>query len=110
MLFGLKFVDSSLLRNATLVACFAPMEHPRTMFKVEMWVQLPAWQRRRPWVNTLRRCGPWYLWETLWVDTWAEIPAAVEANSFHGLYLRLLLCVEQYEFDLNDGWTPVEHL
>ena len=109
-LFLFKLVDSSPLRKATLVASFAPMEHPRTMFKVEMWLQIPSWQSRRPCIQSLERCGPWYKWGTFWVDTWAEIPAAVEANSFHGLYFRLLLCVEEYEFDLNDGWTPVEHL
>ena len=86
------------------------MEHPRTMLKVEMWLQLPSWQSRRAWIQSLERCGPWYKRGTFWVDTWAEIPAGLEENCFRAMDFRLLLCVEQYEFDLNDGWMPVEQL
>ena len=75
---------------------------------MEIWVQ-PSRSLLDRWCG--RRCAPWREYHVVWAQTWAEIPAAVQAVESCGLYHRMLICAEEYEHDREqDAWVPADQL
>jgi hypothetical protein len=91
-------------------ASWWPVNVPWTevAWRVELWIQ-PLPRYRDGWPRP--HCGPWVLYSVLWTDTWAQIPWAIQAKETGGLYHRLLICAEQYEWDeTGRRWLPLDQV
>ncbi len=76
------------------------------VWKVQLWVQPHAKWR---WRWCARRVGPWFYYETIWVEDWDAIPEEVAKVATAGLYHRLLTCCEEYE-ESDGQFEPVDHV
>jgi len=77
-------------------------------WRVEVWVQ-PTRHLLSRWCG--RRCGPWREYAVVWAWTWEDIPSRVLEVESAGMYHRLMVCAEAYDYDEErDAWLPVDHV
>ena len=75
---------------------------------VEIWITIASPRIARGWQG--RRCGRWYHYSTVNALTWVEINNAFREVETGGLYNRMAMFIEAWEWSRTYGWDPIDHV